>query len=227
MSVFVLVHGACHQAAHWTLIVDRLQNAGREAVAMQLPGHPISDGSATLGDAIAATCSAIEAIDDQVVLVGHSLGGMVVAGAAEKMPRRIARIDFLAALLPADGESGAMIGTGEGFGAHRVSVVDQLGRVSIPSAPATDMFFEGQVPIGTPELCPTDSGYLNVPVALSNAGFGSLRKRYIICLRDKAIAPFVQHRLSGKWPGIERIELDTGHCPMITAPDLLAATLLE
>jgi pimeloyl-ACP methyl ester carboxylesterase len=226
MTTFVLVHGACHQAAHWDGIVARLQDQGHRAIAVILPGHPESDGSATLDDAIAATCAVITGCGEKVVLVGHSLGGMIVAGAAEHVPDRIARVDFLTALVPADGESAAMIGTGPGFEAADATTIDSLGRATMSADAAKSIFFEGRESEAADLLCATDPGYLTTPVHLSADGFGSVAKRYIVCLRDRAMTPAAQRALAEKWPGMKCVDFDTGHVPLATAPDELVSILI-
>src|SRR6218665_3432598 len=109
--VFVLVHGGCHRAACWDRLIPALRALGRDAVAVDLPGHggdihadPVTK---TLDDGIAPLPAAVGAVDGPVVLVGHSLGGMTISGVAERMPERIARLVYLTALVPQDGESAA------------------------------------------------------------------------------------------------------------------------
>jgi pimeloyl-ACP methyl ester carboxylesterase len=109
-SPFVLVHGAWHGGWCWRRVVDRLTAKGRYVVAPTLSGvcersHLASD-SINLSTHIDDVVNEIKWKDlDGLVLVGHSYGGMVITGVAERMRERIAAIVYLDAFLPKDGQS--------------------------------------------------------------------------------------------------------------------------
>jgi pimeloyl-ACP methyl ester carboxylesterase len=83
-----------------------LTEAGHDVRALTLAGL---DGGATDGvnleRHIDDVVAAIEAVDAPVVLAGHSYGGMVIAGAADRVPARVAALAFVDAYVPADGDS--------------------------------------------------------------------------------------------------------------------------
>ncbi len=100
MSTFVLVHGAWHGAWCWEKVVPLLQEAGHGVVVPDLPGHgedgmPISELSMRgYADRV------IRTVDEQpepVVLVGHSMGGIVVSLVAEARPDRLKKLVYLRA----------------------------------------------------------------------------------------------------------------------------------
>ena len=109
-SPFVLVHGAWHGGWCWRRVADRLTAKGRYVVAPTLSGvcersHLASD-SISLSTHIDDVVNEIKWKDlERVVLVGHSYGGMVITGVAERMRERIAAIVYLDAFLPQDGQS--------------------------------------------------------------------------------------------------------------------------
>ena len=111
---FVLVHGGWHGGWCWRRVADRLTAKGRYVVAPTLTGvgersHQASD-SITLSTHIDDVVNEIKWKDlDAVVLVGHSYGGMVITGVAERMRERIAAIVYLDAFVPQDGQSFAML----------------------------------------------------------------------------------------------------------------------
>ena len=106
----VLVHGAWHGGWCWRRVADRLTTKGRYVLAPTLTGvcersHQLDD-SITLSTHIDDVVNEIGWKDlDGVVLVGHSYGGMVITGVAERMRERIAAIVYLDAFLPQDGQS--------------------------------------------------------------------------------------------------------------------------
>ncbi len=81
---FVLVHGAWHGAWCWERFIAEIEGQGHRAVAMDLP---IEDGTATF-DTYADVVAEVLPGSDDVVLVGHSLGAMVLPIVAARRPVR-------------------------------------------------------------------------------------------------------------------------------------------
>lgn len=110
MASFVLVHGAFGAATSWRGLVPLLRQRGHEVFAPSLSGlgdrahlgGPQTNLSTHVQD-IAALMLLWDLQD--VVLVGHSYGGMVITGVADRLAGRIAHLVYLDALLPLDGES--------------------------------------------------------------------------------------------------------------------------
>jgi pimeloyl-ACP methyl ester carboxylesterase len=109
-TTFVLVHGAWHGGWCWRRVADRLSSKGHYVVAPTLSG--VGERSHLAGDSIDLTThiddmsGEIEWKDlEDIVLVGHSYGGMVITGVAERLRERIAAIVYLDAFLPDDGQS--------------------------------------------------------------------------------------------------------------------------
>ncbi len=108
MSTFVLVHGSWHGAWCWDKMVPRLEAAGHQAIAIDLPGHG-ADSTPLEGMTLASyadrVCETLAALPEPAILVGHSMAGVVISQAAEQCPERIRTLVYLAAYLPRDGES--------------------------------------------------------------------------------------------------------------------------
>jgi pimeloyl-ACP methyl ester carboxylesterase len=120
MTAFVLVHGAYGGAVSWRRVVPLLRQRGHDVFAPSLTGlgdrahlgGPQTDLSTHIQDIVGI----IEHWDlHDVVLVGHSYGGFVVAGVADRVPERIAHLVFLDAFLPRDGEAVLDLEGGERF----------------------------------------------------------------------------------------------------------------
>ena len=109
MSDFVLVHGAWHGAWCWRRVTPALWAARHRAFAVTLTGvgeraHLIS-AAITLETHIADVVNMIEAEElDRVVLVGHSYGGIVITGVADRVPDRLAQLVYIDAVVPRSGE---------------------------------------------------------------------------------------------------------------------------
>jgi len=110
MATYVLVHGAWGGSYGWRLVRPLLQKAGHTVFTPSLTGQGERSHLATpevnLSTHIQDVSNAIwyEDLSD-IILVGHSYGGMVVTGVADRMPERIKHLVYLDAFLPADGQS--------------------------------------------------------------------------------------------------------------------------
>jgi pimeloyl-ACP methyl ester carboxylesterase len=106
MATYVLVPGGWHGGWAYDAVAPPLREAGHDVRALTLSGlDGIAAHGVNLERHIADTVAAIEAADTPVVLAGHSYGGMIIAGAADRVPRRVAAIVFVDAYVPDDGDS--------------------------------------------------------------------------------------------------------------------------
>ena len=110
MATFVLVHGAWHGAWCWRRVARLLARAGHEVFTPTLTG--LAERSHLLTPAIDLDTHIFDVVNEMkwqnlsdVVLVGHSYGGMVISGVAEKMERAILSIVMLDAFVPENGQS--------------------------------------------------------------------------------------------------------------------------
>src|SRR4051812_26271879 len=109
-NTFVLVHGAWGGGWDWRYVDDLLAADGNKVFRATLTGQGervhLASTNVDLETHIQDVVNLIlwENLHD-VVLVGHSYGGMVITGVAGRVPGRIARLIYLDALLPENGES--------------------------------------------------------------------------------------------------------------------------
>lgn len=110
MSTYVLVHGAWGGSFGWRKVRPLLQHAGHEVFTPSLTGlgerAHLASPEVNLSTHVQDVVNAIwyEDLTD-IILVGHSYGGMVVTGVADQMPERIQHLVYLDAFLPSDGQS--------------------------------------------------------------------------------------------------------------------------
>ena len=110
MTTYVLVHGAWGGNHSWRDFAPLLWARGHEAFAPSLTGlgerthlgRPETDLSTHIQDVVG--CIEYQDLHD-IVLVGHSYGGMVITGVADRVPDRIRHLVYSDAFLPRDGES--------------------------------------------------------------------------------------------------------------------------
>ena len=110
MATFVLVHGAWAGAIIWRPIARALRNASHEVYTPTLTGigerRHLLDRGINLGTHIEDVLGVLNYEDlSDIVLVGHSYGGMVVTGVADAVPEKIVSLVYLDAFAPENGQS--------------------------------------------------------------------------------------------------------------------------
>lgn len=110
MATFVLVHGAWHGGWCWTRVAERLRAQGNRVFTPTLTGlgerAHLNRPEVDLETHIADVVGLIESEEiDSIVLCGHSYGGMVVSGVADRLAPRVKSLMFLDAFVPEDGQS--------------------------------------------------------------------------------------------------------------------------
>lgn len=100
---FVLVHGAWHGAWCWEKVIPLIEAKGHGVHTLDLPGlgsdeTPLEDVS--LNAYVDAVVKLISDIEEKVVLLGHSMGGIVITQVAEKIPEQISTLIYLTAFSP-------------------------------------------------------------------------------------------------------------------------------
>ena len=109
MATFVLVHGAWHGSWCWKHVRKRLQHAGHDVFTPTLTGvgercH-LASPNVNLSTHIADILSLIQWEElSRIILCGHSYGGFVISGVADRIPDRIRALVYLDAFVPEDGE---------------------------------------------------------------------------------------------------------------------------
>jgi pimeloyl-ACP methyl ester carboxylesterase len=125
-ATFVLAHGAWHGGWCWERVATRLRARGHRVFAPTLTGlcerSHLSSAAITLDTHIADIVGEMKWKElEGVTLVGHSYGGMIITGVAEREGPRIASIVYLDAFVPASGQSlNDVVGGPAGGGADPV-----------------------------------------------------------------------------------------------------------
>lgn len=107
MLTFVLIHGGWHDGSCWNEVAKNLRDAGHKVYAPTIAGNgKVADRKVTHADCTKSIVDYIVAHNIRdLVLVGHSYGGTVIAKVAEVMPERLRRIVFFNAFVLNDGQS--------------------------------------------------------------------------------------------------------------------------
>jgi pimeloyl-ACP methyl ester carboxylesterase len=233
---FVLVHGAWHGAWCWEKVVPLLSEAGHEVHTIDLPGlgedqSPIADVG--LDSYVSAVSELINSIARQVVLVGHSMGGMVITQVAELLPEKIDTLDYLTAFSPRNGETllqYALEDT-DSYVSQYKQVNEEEGFFTVAADKLQECFYgmcsNEDAENAIRRLRPQALAPLVTPLSLSDENYGSVRRCYIECSEDKAISPGMQHRLRDNAPVSKSVVLKTDHSPFYSCPEQLVDALIS
>src|SRR5262249_7576688 len=135
MSTFVLIHGAWHGGWCWYKVIPLLEKKGHTVLAPDLPGHgrdKTSVSAVSFQAYVDRVCQVIDAQQEAVILVGHSMGGsMVTTQVAEYRPDKIQTLVYLAARLLRNGESSLSAGQGDPESLLRPNLVFAPDRSSV------------------------------------------------------------------------------------------------
>jgi pimeloyl-ACP methyl ester carboxylesterase len=198
MASFSLVHGAWHGGWCWDPVRAELEARGHVVHTPDLPCEDVAAG-------VEEYAAAVPAAD---VVVGHSLGGLTI-------PYVEARTHvFLTALVGGTGWDGVFV---PGFGDGRVR--DELGRSYYPDP--TVAAAELQYPAEAAHL----ASRLRRQAPFEPGPLAVTRPAYVVCARDDVIRPEWQRHLARGVLGVEPIEFDAGHSPMLERPHELAVLL--
>jgi pimeloyl-ACP methyl ester carboxylesterase len=237
MARFVLVHGAFHGAWCWEPFVGELQALGHSVETFDLPGSgddatPVSD--VTLDAYADRICEVLRSHDEPAVLVGHSMGGVAVTHAASRCPERIASLVYVAAFLPADGQSLADLtqlpeGADDQVQA-RMTVSGEPPAATLTPDDASEVFYAACDPEAAADaaqrITPQALAPFLAPVSMpAGSPADRLRRSYVISAQDRAIPPALQRRMASERATGEVAELDTDHSPFLSRPSELAEIL--
>jgi pimeloyl-ACP methyl ester carboxylesterase len=238
---FVLVHGAFQDERAWSEVRPRLEAAGHRVVAVRLAGRagdttPI--GQITLDTYRQQVAQVVAAQAAPVVLVGHSFGGITIAGVAEAMPERIRTLVFVGAYLPQAGaadQSMAKLAEGDrwnGFTQQNFVVAKDYQTAGVLPADVVALFC-GDCSAADQARTARDFHQLEplkpagTPVVLSAERYGRVPKVFVKTRRDRAISPQMQQQMIERTPVRRVVEIDSGHSPFLSQPAALAQALLE
>ena len=243
MTTFVLVHGASHGSWCWDKVVPLLEAQGHQAIAIDLPGNTygefdIPHSEITLDTYAEHVCKVLDRIDEPVVLVGHSLGGLTITQTAEYRPDKIRTLVYLTAVLIDSGESYIPLAARDAesirkalYREGRNTVSDDLGTIIYDEAGVRNLFFndcsDDDFTWANSMLVPQPSSpYIDL-MQTTKENFGRVPRVFIECLKDQALSPEFQKGMYTKLPCQRIMTLDTGHSPFLSAPGALVAHLVS
>jgi pimeloyl-ACP methyl ester carboxylesterase len=191
---------------------------------------PISDPTAGLRDYADAVVESM-ASDHPAVVVGHSMGGLVIPLVAGRRP--VQRLVFLAAFVPEPGRSANEQRRAEPIDGYVPTTSEWTdlgdGVWAVGPNTATELFFHDLSPEAAARaiarLRPQAYGVFDEPSPL--ADWPDVRASYVVCRLDRAVSPDWGRDVARRRLATTAIELEGGHSPFIGRPSALATILAE
>lgn len=231
MTTFVVAHGAWGGGWAWKKMRPRLDVGDDRLFVPTYTGlgerAHLASPSIDLDTHIQDVLGVLEYEDlSDIILIGHSYGGMVATGVADRAPDRIRRLVYLDAFVPDNGQSLSDMLPPERRTRMRedAQTYGEGWRVS-PNPTPSDTPAEDEAWI-TARRQPQSLACFETPLRLQN---GALRvpRTYIYCTRvapDDVFRPFAARARREGW---DYHEIDASHSPQVTAPEALARILRE
>ncbi len=225
MAVFVIVHGAYGGSWQWRAVMKSLWGAGHEVHVPCLTGlgerahlaNPDVNLSVHIQDVVREiTCSDLS----EVILVGHSYGGIVITGVAEQVPDRIAMLVYLDGLVPKDGQCYTDL-----IGPIAAEAVRQAVQAY---GDGWRLYYTDPDPRWTPQ--PFQTGLEKLSVKHPKAAL--LPRVFIACtegrnLEDLGLVPIIQAAEEAKNdPRWRYSEIKAPHNPLADHPEMVVNALL-
>jgi len=230
MATFLVCHGAWSAGWAWKKMHPLMAAAGHRLVSPTYTGlgerEHLANPSIDLETHVQDILNVIRYEDlRDIALIGHSYGGMVASGVADRAREAIAQLIYLDAFVPGDGqclldflaesERRRMLGLAKSGDGWRVPP-----NPTPPDTPPADVEWLSERRVHHPIKC--------FEMKLKLHGELTLPRSYIYATRAAPLDTFGQFARRAKTePGWRYYEIDASHSPHVTAPEALMTVLEE
>jgi pimeloyl-ACP methyl ester carboxylesterase len=236
-KTYVLVHGAMIDGTAWYKIVKPLQDAGNKVVVVNLPSHgkdntKISDVNYNLY--LSTIKDSINAQSEKVILVGHSMAGLLISSIASEMPEKIESLVYVAAFIPQNGESVFKLNGGDAkskFSANIIVANDQAS-ATLKLDKIKEVFCNDCSDEDVSLLKLSHKAQPLAPLAqeivLNSKNLDSVTKYIVQTSNDNAITFEYQKKCATNAKNVKKTFVsNSGHSPFISKPKELIKILLS
>lgn len=230
---YVLVHGAWADESAWGFIRNDLAKTAN-VIVVNLPAHGADNtygAGVGLNDYVKAVTNAINKQPGKVILVGHSMAGVIISQVAENIPNKVSKLVYVSAYLPKTGENVSGI-TNKFLKNKPIEVFefnndyslvsikkDALANVVCADCPA----YMKDVLVKYHRAEPTKG--LNDNVTLTTK-FAGIPKYYISTKNDFAVPYALQQQMITDNGTIKKVyEMETSHLPFVVQPEIFLELL--
>jgi pimeloyl-ACP methyl ester carboxylesterase len=240
-TTYILVHGAWHGAWAWKKVVPLLEATGKNILAVDLPGHgaDTTTSEITFTDYVQKVVDLANGQQGSVILIGHSMAGVVISQAAEILGKeKTSKLIYLDAFMPQNGES--VFSMAEKAQAKNLNkkngptllesliYSDNKTRTKLKSETVKHLFYHDCSPedviFAQNNLGWQSMSCLATPVAVTESRYGAIPKFYILCTQahdlDKTFLSTNVH--------CQKVyTLNSSHSPFFSMPERLVEIINE
>jgi pimeloyl-ACP methyl ester carboxylesterase len=214
-----LVHGAWADGSSWAAVIRRLQAAGHDVVAPQLPHTSLADDVAKLRHVLSLQA-------EPTLLAGHSFGGQVMTALGPDAPNVVGLV-YVAGFGLDEGESiGALLTQGPPTPAVAKLTIDEQGLAWLPEDAFLQHFAPDVDPVEARVMCAVQQPLAasTLDDVMTTPAWKSWPTWFAVAQHDEVIPPDAERQFAQRM-GATTVEVDSSHVVMISHPDDVTALI--
>lgn len=230
---YVLVHGAWLGGWCWESLAGQLRQLGHKVSCPDLPGHGSSTiplSTVTYDMYYQSLVDEIATYQEPVVLVAHSMSGIIAAPLLDHYSEKISHLFLISAFVAQGGQSILDIAIAGGPSEiPDILITDEANKTqSLDKRKAKNTLFHDYpselADWVISKLQPEPIASFNTPIHWTDSGKTAHKRTYIFCETDRDIHPTTQHNILEHYP-CRVIKIKAGHFPFLSHTKQLAETL--
>lgn len=234
MNTYIFINGAWHGAWCWNKISLLLKKKGHKVITPELPGHGVDKTpvkEVTLKSYTDCICEILDNLEESVILVGHSMGGLIMSQVIEYRPEKIKCLIYITAFVLKNGESilPFIRKDSESLLIHNINFSKDMSSIELNESEIENVFYKDcsnkDINLAKSLISPQSFAPIKTRLNMVNEKFEQVPKIYIECLRDRAISITMQRKMYSKFSWEKVYTIDSSHSPFFSSPDKLVSIL--
>jgi alpha-beta hydrolase superfamily lysophospholipase len=234
MNTYILINGSWHGAWCWNKVIPLLEKQGHKVITPELPGHgedntPIKEVS--LKSYTDCVCEILDTLEEPIILVGLSMGGLIMSQVSEYRPEKIKLLIYISAFVLKNDEAilSFIRRDKESLLIHNINFSKDMSTMELKEDAIKKVFYHdcSDEDISRAKLLvvPQAVKPIKTRLIINNEKFELIPKIYIECLRDKAISITMQRKIQAKFNWEKVYSIDSSHSPFFSSPKELVSNL--
>jgi pimeloyl-ACP methyl ester carboxylesterase len=236
MKTYVLIHGAWHGSWCWQKIIPFIQSNGDRVIAPDIDWNnnkTIHTSHNSTPTYVKNLCNQIRKLDKKIILVGHSMGGVVISQIAETIPEHIQLLVYISGFLLANGQ--CVNDTESLMADSLIQPYLKLSRdnknILLPTSKLREGLYKDcsleDYNFALANICTQPITSFTSPIQIADNRFGKISRTYIECLQDMAIPLSAQRIMHGSMKCQAVHSLNSSHAPFFSQSETLSKLLLK
>lgn len=232
---YVLVHGSWQGGWCWDPLAKLLRQEGHNVSCPDLPGHGLSKialSSVTYDTYYQNLVQEITKYREPVVLVAHSMSGILAAPLLDQYSKHISHLFLIAAFVAQNGNSLLDIALAGGPSEipHILLHDSENQTQSLDLQKVKNALYHDCSPQvaewAIPKLQPQPVAPITTPINWVDSGRTLDKRTYILCEEDRDVHPTTQNNILKDYP-CQKIKIQSGHFPFLSQPEKLSTILTQ